>query len=58
MTKGHNQERSKQSNPEPRENTTKGQDNHKSDQKQNKSPNQGRNENEDQSGGTKGQNAI
>lgn len=34
------------------------QNRHLTDQKQNKSPNQGRNETKDQSGGTKGQNAI
>lgn len=58
MTKGHNQDRNKQSNPEPRNSTTQGQTNSKSDQQQNKSPNQGRNDNKEQSGGTKGKNAI
>lgn len=57
MTKGHNQERSKQSNPEPRSSTTQGQSHHKTDQKQDKSPDQGRNSNKEQSGGTKGKNA-
>lgn len=58
MTKGHNQERSKQSNPLPRNEATQGQTNSKSDQKKGKSPDQGRNTNKEQSGGTKGKNAI
>lgn len=58
MTKGHNQEKGKQSNPEAKNSTTPGQTHHKSDQKQDKSPDQGRQKTKDQSGGTKGKNAI
>jgi len=58
MTKGHNQDSSKQSKPFDKDPDDKKENRHLKDQKQNKSPNQGRNENEDQSGGTKGQNAI
>ncbi|PRY16507.1 hypothetical protein CLV24_101353 [Pontibacter ummariensis] len=58
MTKGHNQDPKKQSHPFGKDPNDKKENRHLSDQKQNKSPHQGRNENEDQSGGTKGQNAI
>jgi len=58
MTKGHNQERHKQSKPEARDKNNVKENRSQSDQPKNKSPNQGRNANEEQSGGTKGQNAI
>ena len=55
MTKGHNQEKTNDADPK---NKTKGQDRKLSDSQKEKSPNKGRNSDEDQSGGTKGQNAI
>jgi hypothetical protein len=58
MTKGHNQDLHKQSKPHAKSSDDKGENRHLTDQKQNKSPNQGRNENKEQSGGTKGPNAI
>lgn len=58
MTKGHNQDRHKQSNPEARDKNNVKENRHLTDQKQNKSPDQGRHANEKQSGGTKGKNAI
>ncbi|MDX5420869.1 MAG: hypothetical protein LPK07_05710 [Hymenobacteraceae bacterium] len=58
MTKGHNQQRHKQSNPEARDKNNVKENRSLSDQQKNKSPNQGRNENKEQSGGTKGPNAI
>ncbi|MEJ8801396.1 hypothetical protein [Pontibacter sp. H249] len=58
MTKGHNQDRHKQSNPEARDKNNVKENRHLTDQKQNKSPDQGRNQNKEQSGGTKGKNAI
>ncbi|CAM3767296.1 hypothetical protein POKO110462_18960 [Pontibacter korlensis] len=58
MTKGHNQDRNKTSKPEAKKQG--GQEGHRSlsDQQKDKSPNQGRRDDKDQSGGTKGQNAI
>ncbi|WP_266202662.1 hypothetical protein [Pontibacter kalidii] len=58
MTKGHNQSQNKQSQPHGKSSDDKKANRHQSDQQKNKSPNQGRNENKEQSGGTKGQNAI
>lgn len=58
MTKGHNQDLNKQSQPHAKSSNDKKENRHLTDQKQNKSPNQGRNENKEQSGGTKGKNAI
>jgi hypothetical protein len=58
MTKGHNQSKSKQSNPPADEPKGKGQDEHQKNSKKESSQNKGRNANEDQSGGKKGQNAI
>lgn len=58
MTKGHNQEPNKQSLPKGKDADDIKANRHLTDKKQDKSPNQGRNETKDQSGGTKGQNAI
>jgi hypothetical protein len=60
MTKGHNQDRNKSTKPEAKHQPSQGQGQNRSlsDQKKDKSPNQGRNAEKDQSGGTKGQNAI
>ncbi|WP_168194080.1 hypothetical protein [Pontibacter sp. SGAir0037] len=58
MTKGHNQDRNEQRNPQPENRHDSGQNRSLSDQQKDKSPNQGRNSNPEQSGGTKGQNAI
>jgi hypothetical protein len=58
MTKGHNQSKNKQSNPLPEKPKGKGQSEHLKKSARDKGPNQGRNENEDQSGGTKGANSI
>ena len=58
MTKGHNQEPGKQSLPKAKDKNDIKENRHLTDKKQDKSPNQGRNETKDQSGGTKGQNAI
>lgn len=58
MTKGHNQDPNKQSQPFAKSADDKKENRHLTDQKQNKSPDQGRNENKEQSGGTKGKNAI
>jgi hypothetical protein len=59
MTKGHNQDKNK-SQQQPEAKQKGGQEGNRSlsDQQKNKDPNQGRNEKKDQSGGTKGQNAI
>ena len=58
MTKGHNQDKNKSHQPEAKHKG--GQEGHRSlgDQQKDKNPNQGRNEKKDQSGGTKGKNAI
>ncbi|MDO1446674.1 hypothetical protein Q0590_10455 [Rhodocytophaga aerolata] len=58
MTKGHNQSPNKQSNPPADKPKGKGQDEHQKDSKQTGDSSQGRNKNEDQSGGTKGKNSI
>lgn len=58
MTKGHNQDANKQTDPKPKNPDDIKENRHQTDQKQNKDPDQGRNSGEDQSGGTKGQNAI
>lgn len=58
MTKGHNQDRSKQTNPQARNKNDVGENRRLTDQDQNKSPDQGRNQRKEQSGGTKGKNAI
>ena len=57
MTKGHNQDKNKSQQPEAKKKG--GQEGNRSlgDQQKDKSPNQGRNKG-DQSGGTKGPNAI
>ncbi len=57
MTKGHNQGRDKQNNPSTKGNQGDHQTHHRTDQDKKKGP-QGRHENKDESGGTKGQNAI
>ncbi|MFT2010165.1 hypothetical protein ACMA1I_15935 [Pontibacter sp. 13R65] len=59
MTKGHNQGNDNKSRPqaENKQEQHKGQNRHMTDQQKKKGP-QGRHEEEDQSGGTKGQNAI
>ncbi len=58
MTKGHNQDKNK-SQQQPEAKHKGGQEGNRSlsDQQKNKDPNQGRNKG-DQSGGTKGKNAI
>ncbi|MFD2245862.1 hypothetical protein [Pontibacter ruber] len=56
MTKGHNQGRDKASWND-KEKQGKHQNSHLPDQKKDKGP-QGRHENKDESGGTKGKNAI
>ncbi|MFD3000733.1 hypothetical protein ACFS7Z_10205 [Pontibacter toksunensis] len=58
MTKGHNQAPNKQTDPKPKNPDDQNENRHLTDKKQNKDPDQGRNSGEDQSGGTKGQNAI
>ena len=58
MTKGHNQSKIKQANPLPDKPKGKGQHEHLKNQAKKHDPKQGRNENEDQSGGTKGSNSI
>lgn len=59
MTKGHNQDKHKQTNPEEENKKhVKGQHEHLSDSQKNKSPHQGRSSGEDPSGGTKGKNSI
>jgi len=58
MTKGHNQGPGKQQTAEGKGKDVDKQNSHLSDKQKNKSPNQGRNKDEDPSGGTKGQNAI
>jgi hypothetical protein len=56
--KGHNQDRNKSQKPEAKKGSDQpGNNSSLGDQKKDKSPNQGRNKG-DQSGGTKGQNAI
>jgi hypothetical protein len=58
MTKGHNKDENKNQKPEAKHKG--GQEGHRSlsDQQQDKDPDQGLNKKKDQSGGTKGQNAI
>lgn len=58
MTKGHNQDKNKSQKPEAKKQG--GQEGTRSlgDQQKDKSPNQGRNEKRDKSGGTKGKNSI
>lgn len=58
MTKGHNQSHHKQSSTSPTNATKQDENRHLKDKNKDKSPNQGRNKETDQSGGTKGQNAI
>lgn len=58
MTKGHKQSHHKQSGQTPTSSVNKNESRHLKDQKQDKSPTQGRNADKDQSGGTKGRNAI
>ncbi|WP_018479732.1 hypothetical protein [Pontibacter roseus] len=59
MTKGHNQDKNKSQKPEAKKQSDQpGHNSSLSDQQKDKSPNQGRNKEKDQSGGTKGQNAI
>ncbi|MCC9167657.1 hypothetical protein [Pontibacter harenae] len=58
MTKGHNQQPSKQTDPKAKNSDDLKQNHSLSDQQKDKSPNQGRSSGEDPSGGTKGQNAI
>jgi hypothetical protein len=59
MTKGHNQDEQKNKNQKPEAKHQGGQEGNRSlsDQQKDKNPKQGRNKG-DQSGGTKGQNAI
>ncbi|WP_242926983.1 hypothetical protein [Pontibacter vulgaris] len=57
MTKGHNKEREDKNKPSAEHNTGKHQTHHLKDQDKEKGP-QGRHKEKDQSGGTKGQNAI
>ena len=57
MTKGHNQGKSKQTNPLPDKPKGKGQSEHLKESEKNHDR-QGRNANEDQSEGTKGGNSI
>lgn len=56
MTKGHN--KGHVNEVENKENRSQGQDKHLPDSKKNKSPHQGRNKEEDPSGGTKGKNNV
>lgn len=56
MTKGHN--KGHVNEVEDKENRSQGQDKHLPDSKKNKSPHQGRNSEEDPSGGTKKRNNI
>ncbi|MEJ8756121.1 hypothetical protein WG947_03875 [Pontibacter sp. H259] len=58
MTKGHNQSHHKQSGQPPVNEVQNGENKHLKNQQRDKSLNQGRNKTEDQSGGTKGKNAI
>jgi len=58
MTKGHNQSHHKQSGQTPTNQVRNDENRHLKNQQRDKNPNQGRNKTEDQSGGTKGQNAI
>lgn len=58
MTKGHNQSHHKQSGQTPTSSMNKDESRHLKDQQKDKSPDQGRSKNRDQSGGTKGKNAI
>ena len=58
MTKGHNQSKNKQANPLPDKPKGKGQSEHLKNSAKKHDPDQGRNANEDQSGGTKGANNI
>ena len=58
MTKGHNQSHHKQSGQTPTSSANRDENRHLKDQQKDKSPDQGRNKNKEQSGGTKGKNAI
>jgi hypothetical protein len=59
MTKGHNQDKHKQTNPEEdKHKKVQGQHEHLKESNKDKSPNQGRSSGEDPSGGTKGQNSV
>ncbi|MDX5395114.1 MAG: hypothetical protein LPJ89_02420 [Hymenobacteraceae bacterium] len=58
MTKGHNQNIHKQTNPKAKSKDDIGENRHLTDSKKNKSPDQGRSNNPNQAGGKKGQNAI
>lgn len=59
MTKGHNQSHHKQQRSNTPTNEAKQDENrHLKDSNKNKSPEQGRNKQQDPSGGSKGQNAI
>ncbi|WP_202923666.1 hypothetical protein [Pontibacter fetidus] len=58
MTKGHNQSHHKQSGQTPSGSVSKGESRHLKDQPKDKSPDQGRNQYKEQSGNTKGRNAI
>lgn len=58
MTKGHNQSHHKQSGQAPTNSANKNENAHLKGQQKDKSPDQGRNKKNEQSGGTKGQNAI
>ncbi|MBB6610956.1 hypothetical protein H7F15_07905 [Pontibacter sp. Tf4] len=58
MTKGHNQSHHKQHGTMPANSVRKDENRQLKEQQQDKSPDQGRNKAKDQSGGTKGQNAI
>ncbi|MBC5775350.1 hypothetical protein H8S95_14820 [Pontibacter sp. KCTC 32443] len=57
MTKGHNQSHHKQSGQTPT-NAHTDENRHLKNKQKDKSPEQGRSSKQDQSGGTKGQNAI
>lgn len=58
MTKGHNQSKNKQSKAPADQPKGKGQHEHLKNNARKHDPTQGRNENEDQSEGTKGANSI
>ncbi len=58
MTKGHNQSKNKQTNPLPEKPKGKGQSEHLKKSAKKHDPHQGRNDNEDQSSGTKGKNNV
>jgi hypothetical protein len=58
MTKGHNQSHHKQTKQEPTSSASTSDNKNLKSQDKDKSPDQGRSRNRDQSGGTKGKNAI